>query len=300
MSTLIAQASAPDPPRTLFKWNVIDVLERCPSPPRPDARTCESCALQPECAGAAKKRRDAGHFSIADALVMKQRSGKSAWESEMLCIRPMRRNAVYQEFDPARHVYASAEEPLESTQPDPCSPVSVPSSTLIAGMDFGFRSPTAIVWATFEAASGIVRVIDERIEAEALFADHLRALNRPPQGQSRAPRWIGVDPAGCQRSDQTGESPVSLLKHAGFEVRHRRATIESGLRDVRARLQPAEGPPRLLIHARCTRLIDAMMNYRYDDRDRAPLKDGHDHAVDALRYMITNLDPRPTSTINFY
>jgi hypothetical protein len=46
------------------------------------------------------------------------------------------------------------------------------------------------------------------------------------------------------------------------------------------------------VAARCERLIECLMNYRYPDDERAmtPMKDGHDHGVDALRYMLVNLE----------
>ncbi|MBL8746487.1 MAG: hypothetical protein JNK58_09050 [Phycisphaerae bacterium] len=284
MSRLIDSSKASASMR-LFKWTAIDVLERCPA-----ERVCDRCELFEDCGGRAKNRPSAGscggrgHFLIDDAVTMKRRSGREAWASEMLCKRPMRRGAVFPEFDPAVHVFG-----VEGT-----------GGELIAGMDFGFRSPTAIVWAVVEA--GVVRVVDERVESGALLEEHVRALlergagivdGGAASGERRVmPRWIGVDPAGSQRSYETGRSPIGALRGAGLVVRARRSTIEEGLRVIRSRLAPAIGPPTLLVHERCVRLIECLMNYRYseDVRRLTPLKDGHDHAVDALRYMLTNVD----------
>jgi hypothetical protein len=55
-------------------------------------------------------------------------------------------------------------------------------------------------------------------------------------------------------------------------------------------MAPASGPVRLLVHARCVELIEALKRYRFGDRGDGPVKDGPDHACDALRYLVVNLE----------
>jgi hypothetical protein len=151
---------------------------------------------------------------------------------------------------------------------------------------------------------------------------HVLAIkNHPALDASRtAPglTWIAVDPAGSQRNDQTGVSPIGLMTRHGLRVRTRRARIEHGLRIIRSRLvssiatesggggSDAGGEevagidgerPLLTIDPRGRVLIDAIRAYRYESArgdGRAastnPRKDGPDRAVDALRYMLTVLD----------
>ncbi len=108
--------------RRLFKWNVLEVMERCgperrctaadpgtlvslpqiPDQAQPTPREGD-CVLLPECRGRAKER-DGGHYFIADAIAAKRRTGASGWESEMLCVRPRRDGVVFPEFDPRAHV----------------------------------------------------------------------------------------------------------------------------------------------------------------------------------------------------
>jgi hypothetical protein len=63
------------------------------------------------------------------------------------------------------------------------------------------------------------------------------------------------------------------------------------------------GPPRIFIHRRCQKLIESLEQYHYrTDRPDSdvPVKDGPDHAVDALRYLIQNLDnPRQTRVTQY-
>ena len=274
MASLVGEG-APPAARRIFKWGVVDVLEACPQ-----GRPCAGCALQPECAGRAKHGR--GHVSIDDALALKQRSDRATWEAEMLCLRPKRTDAVFPEFDRGRHVVA------------PHAPEG--AASFIAGMDFGFRAPTVILFATVDARD-VVHVLDEHVAAGVVIDEHIEAIRRSPFVHSDGlPEWIGVDPAGRQRNEQTGISTIAILRRAGLTVRARPTALEAGLRLVRARLAPAtEAAPRLLIHPRCRQLIESLETYHYPTHRpdvNVPVKDGPDHAVDALRYMLINLEPR--------
>lgn len=261
------QSRRAPPTRRLFRWGVVDVLARCEP-----QRDCATCTLLPECDGRAKHAR--GHITIDDAITLKARSDASAWEAEMLCLRPQRTDAVYPEFSRERHV----------ARFDPH-----PEARWYIGMDFGFRAPTAILYACLDP-SGTLRILDERIARESTLAQHIRAIHDAPWPR---PAWIAADPAGAAPSIQSGASEVELLRRAGLSVRVRRAPVERGLALVRTRLAPASGAPTLYIHERCTRLIESLERYHYPHENPAsntPVKDGNDHAADALRYLIVALD----------
>jgi hypothetical protein len=117
-------------------------------------------------------------------------------------------------------------------------------------------------------------------------------------------QWLGVDPAGNATNDQTGESSVLRLRKAGLNIKCRRMGVHESLNLLRARLAPAAGGPTLFVHARCKRLIESLERYHYPtDRpeDDTPVKgDGFDHAVDALRYMVQNLDAPYRSVLRRY
>jgi hypothetical protein len=166
-------------------------------------------------------------------------------------------------------------------------------------MDFGFRAPTVVLWAAL-GSDGVLWVADERHVAGAVLAEHVDAIVKSPWPKMS---WIGVDPAGNAASDQSGESAVSVLKKAGLAVRSRGMSIQAGLELIRARLRAASGgPPRLLVHRRCAKLIESLERYRYspDPESDVPLKDGSDHAVDALRYLVTNLDSPYKTEVKSY
>lgn len=335
MHNLIGEARAGK--RALFKWGVADVLERCgdehrcewridggvvseagseerdvgrvfslpvlipsgreislvPSPPSsPEVRDqpeVRRCPLFSECAGRAKDnaRNPGGHIAVSDAIRMKSRVSEACWASEMLCLHPKRTDAVIPEFDVKMHVFEGE--------------ANTENRRLIAGMDFGYRAPTVILWALLDV-DGVVRVVDERSEREVVMAEHVGAL-KAGRGRRERPwgrvAWASVDPAGNAANSQTRESDIDLIRKAGVEVRSRRSKVSEGLELIRARLKPAAGEdgaparPRLFIHRRCATLIESLERYHYDpDRPykEAPVKDGFDHAVDALRYLLLGVD----------
>ncbi len=308
-------------PRTLFRWGLLDVLEHCPP-----ERSCSTCPLEPECQGRAKftPLTCEGHITIDDASNMKFRVGRETWESEMLCLRPSRSSSVYPEFNPAIHV-----RPWHGP-PGPCSNSSSSSSPpsefshMIAGMDFGYRGETVILLAGI-THSGRVHIIREHCKCEEILDRHIDALDRwrveglfrhhTELGDAPPLEFIGIDPAGNAPDQQTGDTNADCLKKRGYLLRSRKSDIYPGLTIVRDRLTPAWSPsrsawgpsqfrgnafavprepgPQLLIDPACTRLIECLTGYHFDEskpESIEPKKDGYDHACDALRYMLVNHD----------
>jgi len=268
MSTLVTGEQT----HRVFRWGVVDTLANCPA----SERSCKDCPLEPECGGRARIAQ--GHISITDAIGMKQRCAQPTWESEMLCQRPSREHLVFPEFATATHTAN-----FEIDRDDK-------SIAWLAGMDFGFRAPTVILWAAHDPQDNTLRIIDEHSKAEMILDDHIKTITNSCWPK---PKWIGADPAGRQRSDQTGVSPAQQLRKAGLTVRDRPRSIHEGVLAIRARLQPATGHPTLIIHERCEQLIRSLETLHYPrDNPHAltPAKDGPDHAADALRYLIVSLD----------
>ncbi|MBI1373937.1 MAG: hypothetical protein GC159_14535 [Phycisphaera sp.] len=321
MHTLVEGAAAAG--ATVMRWCTLDVMATC----EPE-RDCDACALREPCGGRAKAWR--GFLPVDDVLAQRSRSSAVAFESEMLCRRPSRSDAVYPAFDYATHV--------RTVEADA-------AATWIGGMDFGMRSPLVMLWAQVREATGDgagdgacdgagdgeeasgaggamrsrareckeasgaggaprsprVEVIDEYICSDATVERHLAAIDaRGWPGVA----WLGVDPAGHQRSSHTGCSTIELLRRAGHRVRARRVGLRDGIERVRRMIDPADGPPRLIVHPRCRRLIEALSTYHFDTQrpyDEQPVKDGPDHAADALRYMIINLGAADTRvTVRHY
>lgn len=291
MHELIERSADPAGPRRVFKWGVVDVLGHCD-----DAHHCRGedapCPLLGECGGSAKARGGtgdaaggaagdaAGHISIDDAIALKGRVGTATWEAEMLCLRPQRSDCVLPEFDERVHVVDRI-------------PEIVHAGRAVAGMDLGIRSPTVVLYARVDPG-GTLWVLDEYVRSDAPLGEHTEAILAHPS----SPAWIGVDPAGRQRGLQTGISDAQAMRRGGLTIKDRRLGLHEGLKMVRARLRPASGGARLFVHRSCEQLIESMHKYHYPRGQpftESPEKDGHDHCVDALRYLIQNLDAGYTS-----
>ena len=93
-----------------------------------------------------------------------------------------------------------------------------------------------------------------------------------------------------RKDSGSGAFDASVMKAGPLDTL--RANL-SGTEFLGYEAEKAEGTPRLLVHARCTTLRECLARYHYA-RDKPgsldPVKDGFDHAVDALRYLVLNLD----------
>ena len=250
----------------MFRWSALDVIERCPA-----ERPCATCLLEPDCQGLAKQAD--GFVSVDDLVTQRRRATRATWQAEMLCERPSTASSVYPQFDHATHV---RDQPLPTR-----------GDTVVAGMDFGWRSPLVMLWAVRRGDT--LHVFDEHVRRGQVLAWHLRRIRERPWP---LPRWISVDPAGEARNSHTGLADVDLLREAGFAVRSVRLPTRVGIDRVRAMLEHG----RLTISPRCGKLIDAMVSYHYDAKrplDEQPVKDGPDHLCDALRYMVIAADMAP-------
>ncbi len=283
----------------LLTWCLWEVIEPCPP-----QRSCSRCPLWADCEGRARQAE--GYFPIDDAIAQKARSSREAWQAEMLCLRPRADHLVFAQFDPARHV----------------APIThAPSLPLYRTLDFGYANPFVCLWVQVEgegelahdskapppAASASersrwradidlsrvrLRVIAEYVARERAIADHAREIAARDPGP--VVRTFG-DPAGWQRSDVTGTGPCQELARLGIRVRTPRAGILEGVELVRRLLKPRPGGEAgLVIDPSCRWLTRAFQEYHWDEssegrRSERPAKDGADHPIDALRYLVTGL-----------
>ena len=269
------QAADPSPGRPtgfrLTKWCLWEVIEPCPP-----ERRCRDCPLAEDCRGRA--RHGSGFFRIDDAIAIKARSSRAAWEAEMLCRGARREYLVLGEFNPDVHVG---------------SVKFCPDWPTYRAIDFGYAEPLVCLWVQISPAGG-VHVIDEYVRARRPLARHAaEILRRDPPGAKIAATY--VDPAGRARESTSGAACTELLAAAGITCSWQASTIAEGLELVRAALAPAEGEPTLKIDRRCTSLIRAFQTYHYPapaPRSNrlidSPVKDGPDHCIDALRYFFIN------------
>ncbi|MEN6333197.1 MAG: hypothetical protein ABFE01_02990 [Phycisphaerales bacterium] len=261
----------------VFKWCLWETIQKCVG------RDCSRCPLWGDCGGRAKHA--GGYLRIDDCISQMRRSSRSAWESEMLCVRPSSENVVFGEFDPAIHV-----RPVDYD----------PNLPLYRTLDFGFVNPFVCLWVQVDN-EGTVRVIDEYIRSRSTIDVHAKEMKaRTPCSEEQVAATY-CDPAGSGSNDVTGTSSVRELRGLGIPVKFRRSTILEGIELIRRSVRAGDGSTSLAISPRCPRLIEAMECYHYPDNVRAasgelPFKDGvYDHPIDALRYFFIHAR-RPTQS----
>jgi hypothetical protein len=253
--------------RKVFKWCLWEVIEKCTD------RSCSQCPLWSDCQGRAKDAE--GYFLIDDAIQQMQRASRTAWESEMLCVRPSAENAVFGDFDRSVHI----------------GPVDYdPDLPLYRTIDFGFVNPFVCLWIQ-EPRDGGVRVIDEYIRSRATVEANIEAMKAATPCRQERVAATFCDPAGAAARDVTGTSAVNEMMAHGIAVRYRKSGIMEGIELIRRALRDGLGSSRLIISPKCVRLIEAMECYHYAEGVpmEIPVKDGvYDHPIDALRYYFVN------------
>ncbi len=145
----------------------------------------------------------------------------------------------------------------------------------VGGIDFGFRNPFAALWGVLDR-DDVLWIGQERYVRETPIYEHARALPRHVL-------WYG-DPA---RRTETEE-----LRRAGLKVHPGTNDIQAGIAAVAARLRTG----RLRVRrSGCPNLLQEAQLYRYPgSRDgqgdsETPI-DEHNHALAALRYLVSKLD----------
>ena len=144
-----------------------------------------------------------------------------------------------------------------------------PQGRAVGGIDFGFRNPFAALWGVLDR-DDVLWLGQERYLRESPIHEHAAALPRDVL-------WF-ADPAGRTETEE--------LRHAGLRVRRGDNDIRAGIAAVTARLRT----DRLRINRRgCPNLLAEAKLYRYDGSGELPL-DAHNHALGALRYLVSKID----------
>ncbi len=301
MSQLVDRARDGEFP--LYTMCAFEVLERCP-----DSRSgelyekCPDCPLVKYCRDvpegvAPKAKRSNGHYAI-DSLIQKLRTTSTrTFESDYLCRGPKADGVWFPGFAHETHVTESAEY-------DPALPVNI-------AIDSGVFTGAVFLQVTRDHKG------DGSGEKVHVFADYLheggtaelnawaiREVARQHCG-GRIDR-ISTDPAGGSRNP-VGPTVIAEYERAGLRPLERWpiGSVADGLSLVESFVQPAEGPPRLLIHPRCEATIRAMQSYRrakragqWQDYPEDP-QHPNEELVDSLRGGLRLIYPegrvRPTT-----
>jgi hypothetical protein len=159
----------------------------------------------------------------------------------------------------------------------PCTFPDTTGSRKVGGIDFGFRNPFAAIWGVLDH-DDVLHLTGERYLRGTPLHEHARAL---PLGVM----WY-ADPAG--------RTEIEELRAAGHKVRRGANAIRPGIAAVTARIRTE----RLKVDAAaCPNLLAEARLYRYPSEGERPQAgenpiDDHNHALAALRYLISGIDAR--------
>ena len=152
----------------------------------------------------------------------------------------------------------------------------VTSGNSMGGIDWGWRNPFAAVWGVLDR-DDVLWIQSERYLRNTPLHEHIQALPKI--------MWY---------ADPSGAVEIAAFRHADHKVRKGDNNIRFGIAAVNARIRTG----RLKVNPqRCPNLVAEAKLYRYADatdgnaRDENPIDD-HNHALGALRYLISRIDGR--------
>jgi hypothetical protein len=151
------------------------------------------------------------------------------------------------------------------------------SGRLVGGIDFGWRNPFAAVWGMLDR-DDLLWIAGERYLRETALHEHAAALKKLGEVT-----WY---------ADPSGRTEIEEFRASGLLVRRGDNDIRAGIAAVTARLRTG----RLKVRRdACPKLLTEAKLYRYPTAAERALRgenplDEHNHALGALRYLISRLD----------
>lgn len=167
-------------------------------------------------------------------------------------------------------IYAHKDEDVKEYQRDD-------GDEIFAGIDVGYRDPTALVVIAYCPKSDVFHVVDEYLKAEATTDLHAKEF------QKLIDKY-GIDPIFIDSAAPQFASDLAYL----YDI----PTIKAK-KDVLpgiAYVQTLVEQGRLLVPPHCTNTLATLSQYRWDSSSNAtkekPLHDEYSHMADALRYAL--------------
>ena len=155
---------------------------------------------------------------------------------------------------------------------------------VIVGMDMGYNNPAVLLLIGIQDQR--LYIIDEWYERQKLEQEVVETASRWKQEHPEIDCFV-VDPsaAGLRAS----------MRNVGLDAIHANNTVFTGIQAVARRLSfDKSKKQRMVIHRRCSNLIREFGSYEWAANRDGTMKDQpkkeHDHALDALRYAVVEID----------
>lgn len=157
----------------------------------------------------------------------------------------------------------------------------------VAGFDHGWHN-TAAIWLAHDKDNDIIYAYSDYKRGETMLENHAMAL------KARG-AWIPFyGDSSARESD--GKQIITKYKTLGVDMRLPQKAVDAGIQEVYSRLESG----RLKIFATCTKTLEEIRRYQYDDK--GAIRKENDHIMDALRYAIfsglKHAIPPPTGRSN--
>ena len=178
---------------------------------------------------------------------------------------------VYKEFDREKHLY----EELPKRE-YPYQPINWGK---LGAVDFGYRNPAAVITAMWNG--------------EALFIED--EWYKKERTDIQIAEYVAIQKFKEVYPDPENQGAIEELRRQRVNVKEvvkGAGSVKAGIQQVREMLIRGD----LMINKKCVNLISEFEMYSYDDdkgeknEQENPVK-AHDHALDALRYLISSLLP---------
>jgi len=199
-------------------------------------------------------------------------------------------DSMFPEFNIHEHIIAPFDVPRDWSR--------------VAGLDYGYRDPSAGVWFAIDPTDGAIIVYDEFLETGLTGLEFARAIERKEQDELMLVDHP-IDWSVFARTGHTGPTIAeSMLSLPGLRLRPADKNREAGWVQIHEALRndPVTGQPKIKIFSTCTGLIKQLLNAKSDPNKPNDLKatrnkDGHWDLLDALRYGVMSR-PKKVSYVN--
>lgn len=202
----------------------------------------------------------------------KQVKPRESFEQEYMASFQKTEGLVYKEFNRLQHLYDELPKIYKLKK--------------VAGIDFGYVNPAA--------------VLDIRTDGEKFFVED--EWYKKERTDIQIAEYVSQMHFDAVYPDPESPGAIEELKRARVNVREvvkGKDSIENGIKKIKELLLS----DRLKINKKCINLISEFEMYAYDDNDESinlkekPIK-ANDHALDALRYVVSMMQPIPKPYVN--
>jgi len=154
--------------------------------------------------------------------------------------------------------------------------------TLVRAIDYGYTNPFVCLFGAVDE-DGRLYIYDEHYERKRLIKHHADKIKE----REGSFQWTVADHDAQDNAE---------MRAQGIRTINAKKAVIEGIQKVKARFAvQGDGRPRLIIHPRCKETIRELQSYRWQETKEGlnekeePVKE-NDHTMDALRYMVMELD----------